>query len=213
MGTEAVWIPMAIAAVGAGASAYNTYQTGRNQDRALAASIQQQQVRQREADALVRAQLERTGQSTPDAERQTAMQEYLTQIQRAQAQAEGGLGVMGDVSARYAGDAGSAGQAIRDYATGTADIYSRIDAPLRQREREGIEFSRLGSDINTLGMLSGSDQYLADLRLRRAGQRNPWIDAFSQAAQGYAGGMSDSGWGSVSSTPAYNKGSTPPGKF
>lgn len=183
MGAEVA--ALAIAAIGAGASYYNTTQTANNQDQALAQQVQDQQRRQREADALVQAQLQRTGASNPNEERATAMQEYLTQIQRAQGNAEGGLAGAGAVSDRFTSDAGAAGKAISDYATGTADIYSRIDAPLRQREREGIEFSRLGSDIGTVGMLAGSDDYLSRLRLQRASQRNPWIDAFAQAAQSY----------------------------
>lgn len=189
MGAEAAWVPLVVSAIGAGATAYNTYRTGKDQDRQLALGIQQQQARQREADALVRAQLEKTGQSNPDAERSAAMQDYLAQIRRAQGQAEGGLGVMGNISGRYGEDATAAGQAIEDYATGTADIFSRIDAPIRQREREGLEFSRLGSDIGTIGMLSDSDRYLMELRMRRAAQRNPWLDAFGQAAMGYGLGM------------------------
>lgn len=184
MGTEAIWVPAVISAIGAGASYYNTQQTAKRQDRALADQITGQRQRQSDANRVVNEQLERIAGSDAEAERAASMDSYLQQLRRNQGAATGTLGGVGAVSDRFATDAAGAAGDINQYATGTADIFSRIDAPLMQRRNEGIDFARTGNQLGIIGDLAGGDNYIGDLR-RRSITRNPWVDAFSQVAQGY----------------------------
>lgn len=203
MGTEAAWVPMVIAAVGAGASYYNTQQTAKRQDNALADQIRAQGQRQREADSLVQDAILQQQGSTPDEARKASLDQYLGQLQRTQGDATAGLGQIGAVSDRFGQDAAGAAGDIAATGQRTADIMSRIDAPLLQRQNEGISFGRLGSELGRVGMLSESDRYLGDIRMRGI-RRNPWIDAAAAGAQGYAGAMGGAG----SSAPTGATGST-----
>lgn len=201
-------IPIIAAVVGAGAQMYNTNQVNKRQDQALAASINDQNKRQRDADARVNLTLDRQQGSNSAGDQASAMSQYLAQLRRTQGQATAGLDQVGAVSDRYAQGASEAGRGIQDYSSGIADIFSRIDAPNMQRQREGIEFGRLGGDLGTIGYLSDSDRYLGDLRMR-AIRRNPWIDALGSAASsyggsGYGGGSSSGGYGGRSAAGGGN---------
>lgn len=202
MGTEAAWVPWAMAALSAGASVYNAEQTAKRQDNELARQIIAQGERQRAADKIVQDAVLRQGQSSPDEARQSSLDQYLTQLQRTQGQAASGLDQLGAVSDRFSEDSEDAAGDIAATGQRTADIMSRIDAPLLQRQEEGIAFGRLGGDIARVGALSDSDRYLGDIRMRGI-RRNPWIDAAAAAAQGYA-----SGWAPASSGYTGATGST-----
>lgn len=178
-------IPLITLAVGTGVNYYNTQRTLRRQDDALAAQIAQQRERQRVADAAVQNTVQQVAGSDPDAQRQQALNDYLTQLQRTAGNATAGLQPIGAVSDRFTDDAAAAGVELHERGGRTADILSRIDAPIRQRQDEGIQFGRLGSDIARVGALSDSDRYLGEIRMRGI-RRNPWLDAVSQAATGYA---------------------------
>jgi hypothetical protein len=184
MGAAAA-VPLITMAVGAGVNYYNTQRTMRRQDEALAAQIAQQRERQRVADAAVQNTVQQVAGSSPDAQRQQALNDYLTQLQRTAGNATAGLQGIGAVSDRFTDDAAAAGAELHELGGRTADILSRIDAPIRQRQDEGIQFGRLGSDIARVGALSDSDRYLGEIRMRGI-RRNPWLDAVSQAATGYA---------------------------
>lgn len=194
MGTEAIWLPLAMSALGAGASVYNTRQTAKRQDAEAARQIAAQGARQREADALVSDAVMKQGQSNPDAERAASLDQYVTQLQKTQGNAEQGLGQIGAVSGRYNTAADAARAQVQQTGGQTADIYSRIDAPLRQRQAEGIAQGRLGSEVGRIGMLSDSDRYIGDMRMQGIG-RNPWLDAAAGALQGGAGYMAGRGGG------------------
>jgi hypothetical protein len=192
MGTEALWIPLVVGGLSAGANYYNTRRTLKKQDNELAAQIIAQGRRQSEADAAVRNAILKTEQSNPDGQRRTALNSYLEQLQRSQGNATAGLGQIGAVSSRYADDADAAGADIAARGQQTADIMSRIDAPVRQRQDEGVNFMRLGTDIDRVRALSDSDRYIGDIRMRSI-RRNPWLDALSQAASGFATSFSGGG--------------------
>lgn len=191
MGTEAIWIPAVVAAVGAGASYYNTTQTAKRQDNELTRQIMAQGQRNRQADSAVSEAILAQQGSNPEAERQKASDAYLERLRRTRPNANAGFGQIGAVSDRFADSAQDAANDIDATGAQTADIYSRMDAPLRQRQNEGVAFGRLGSEIGRIGLMSDSDAYLSDLRMRSI-RRNPWIDAAAGAAGMYASGYQPS---------------------
>lgn len=185
MGTEGVWIPAVIAAVGAGASYYNTEQTAKRQDAELARQIVASSQRQREADALVNKTLMEQEGSNADQYEKDALQQYTEQLQRTKGSANRGLSQVGEVSDRFAQDTANAEKTIDDYGASTAKLYSRIDAPANQRMAEGITFSRLAGDLDTVRSGFQSADYLNRMRLGNI-RRDPWLDAFTQAAESYS---------------------------
>lgn len=196
MGTEGVWIPALIAAVGAGASAYNTRQTAKEQDSALARQLRGQAERQRGADAKVSEIIAKQAASTPDDERLTASSNYLQALKQAKGKATGGLAQISGASDAFKQATVGAEQGIGDYGQRIASLLSSIDAPYMQRMNEGLTINR---DAGELGLLERFDQganWLDDLRLRGI-RRNPWIDAAGSALQGYGGAMASGGGGSV----------------
>jgi hypothetical protein len=76
-----------------------------------------------------------------------------------------------------------------------AGLLSRIDAPGRQRQREGFGFGRLASDLGTIGRASAGDDFLTQLRLRGI-RENPWRQAAASVLQNYGGFLADTGFGS-----------------
>lgn len=189
-------IPLIATAIGTGVQAYQTQKVARQQDRALADQIQRQARTQSEADALVRNIVSETEQSRPQESAQDALSQYLDVARRTQGQALGSLGGVG--GDRFSQDVADATAGLSEYTGRTADIFSRIDAPARQREAEARRFGRLGTDIGTLMDRSAGDRYLGDIRMRSI-RRNPWLDALGQAAQGYGMSAASGGVGSTGS--------------
>jgi hypothetical protein len=182
MGTELL-IPLAATVIGSGAQYYNTRQTAKQQDRIAAQGIRTQAAKQRQADSLVDTRIDEFADSSPDAQREQALTDYLTQLRTARGSAQGTTNVPG-ASGRYQADTESAGADIQNYGSRAADILSRISAPSRQRQDEAIRTGRLGADLGGVARESSGEDYLT--RLRAAGvQRNPWIDAAGQVASSF----------------------------
>ena len=184
-----------ISAAVTSASAGNQYQVAKQKDRDNAAGIRNDAVNQREADRLVQQTVDRQRLSNPDNDATSSLAQFTQQLQRTQGQANAGLNQLGGVSDRYAADAGAAKQGIADYASGQANLFSRLDAPMLQRQREGIDFSRLGSDLNRVRNASDSNRYLTGLQIASR-QANPLLAGFSEANDAYIGaGGTYGGWG------------------
>ena len=169
--------------IGQALGAYEQNRTANRQDKASAKAIRAQALRQQQADALVRAAVQTQANSNPNADRMSSLNKYMAQINGAQGAATSGLHQVGNVSDRYTQEASGAEGDIGNYARTFADLFSRTDAPLLQRQREGIAFGRLGSDINRVGMGSDSDRYLSELKLRGI-RNNPWTMGFASALTG-----------------------------
>lgn len=185
MGTEAAWVPYAVALLAAGGSAYNTKKTADDQDAVAARGIREQAARQKEADARVNEELGALEESNPDAERQKAMNDYLTQLRANRAQVEGGGRVPG-ASDEYQRDIATSKADIGNYGEKLSGVLSRIRGPLEQRRNEAYGRARTSSDIEGVARNAEGDDWLNRLRLSRV-RRNPWIDAAAAAGMAYAG--------------------------
>ena len=192
MGTEAIWVPLAISAVGAGASAYNQHQVAKRQEEVAQNSSVRQQRKQQEADARLNSELDTLGTSGPDAERKAALDGFLQQLRANAGEAGGSSNVIGG-SDRFKKDSATSGAAIKNYGTTRADNLSRISAPGMQRRREGYGINRAGDDVAGIGRDANAEAFLSQLRMQSI-RANPWIDAAGQIAQGVGSGMAASGW-------------------
>src|SRR4051812_9942209 len=111
MGTEALWIPAVMAAVGTGVQAKEQHDTLKEQDEAAAQGIRTQAGHQREADARVAQEVNKIGQSSPEDSQREATDAFMSQLKRTRAQAQGG-GSVGAVSDAYATDSTQAGKDV-----------------------------------------------------------------------------------------------------
>ncbi|MCW0413476.1 hypothetical protein NG831_06565 [Xanthomonas sacchari] len=200
MGSEAVWVPLALAAVGAGTSYYNTQQTAKRQDNALADQIRQQNARQAEADAQVNNLVQKRATSDASTERAQTLGAYLDQVRAATGAATSGLGQVGKVSDAYQQAANDAALGVADYGQKSAQLMSRIDAPTQQRQREALQNAQFQTDLGLIKRNAAGDDYLAKLRLQRI-RENPWLSAASQLATSAAASSAASGgFGSAGSS-------------
>jgi hypothetical protein len=175
-------------------TAYQADRQASKQDAALAQGMRQQGARQREANARVDQELEKLKTSNADAERKSANDQYMQQLQRTRAAAEGSVpGVVGG-SDRFASDVIAQNAAAEQTSAKIADLMSRIAAPALQRQRENTGFGRLTSDVGVIGRGSAGDDFLTQLRVRGI-RANPWVTAGAGVLGGAAQGMAANGWG------------------
>ena len=191
------WIALGITLLGAAASAYNTQQTAKKQDRALAAQITQQGKKQQQASAKIAEALAAQAQSDPADEQAQQMESYLTTLRQGQQNAGLNTGP-GGFSEAYRQGTAEAGQQLGEYGSTRAGLLSSIDAPRLQRQNEGILFDTLGNELRMIGREASGQNYLDQLRYNSI-RRDPWLDALSGVASG-AGGAMASGAGSSANT-------------
>lgn len=195
MGLEtAALVALGGTALSAGANYYNGKQTAKRQDNELAKQIRQRSQLQGEADTAVNRLLAQRAASDSGGERAATANQYLDQVRQAQGAATAGLQQRGAVSDAYRQSANDAALGIGDYGATAANLMSRIDAPMQQRQREGVENAQLGSDLGRVARRSSGQDYLGQLRLQGI-RRNPWLDAFSQLASGASTAVAGSSFG------------------
>ncbi|KRG39092.1 hypothetical protein ARC78_14835, partial [Stenotrophomonas pictorum JCM 9942] len=174
MGTESIWIPMVMAGLSAGVNYNEQRKTAKRQDNILAGQIQQNSVRQAEADRAVGDALRDRSLSSAEQERASTGNQYLDQVRAAQASATQGLGQAGAVSNAYRQAANDAALGVGDYAAKTAGLMARIDAPTQQRQREAVASEQLRTDLGLIGRKSSGDDFISQLKLRNV-RPNPWV--------------------------------------
>lgn len=207
MGTEAAWVPLLIAATGAGASYVNTTRTAKRQDQVLAEGIRQKSRTQQGADAKVNELIAKTGDSNAEADKGQALQQYMATLKQSRGQAVGGLAPMSGASEAYAADANQAALGIDDYGSKIAGLMSRIDGPAAQRRREGNDQADFGVAIDQIKRFAEGDDFINRMKLNGV-RRNPLLDAFASFAQGTASGMAGAPSGSAGiGVPAQGSGS------
>lgn len=187
MGTEAAWIPLVLAAVGTGASVYNTKQTAKKTDNALARQIEAAAQKGREGNKLTTELVDKTAESSPQASEQNALKQYITQLQSANGVATAGIGEGGGASDRYNAESAEAALGVGQYGEQLAGTASKIDAPKRQRDEESFDRARTGSKLLDVERRARAIDFIKGLAVQKAGVRNPYVDAFSQLANGAAG--------------------------
>lgn len=194
-------LPLIALAASTAATAYNTRQTMKKADAALASGIRKRAATQRRADAKIDQAITETGASRPDAA--SINQQYQQALQGTEQNARAGQTLSG-LSKEYDAATTAATAGREASVSKVADLLSRIDAASQQREREGQARANLGSNLGVLERESQGQDFLAKLKAQSV-RRNPWLDMFAKGLQAYAtrgaGGSIGSSLGSVYGTP------------
>lgn len=206
MGTEAVWVPLVMAAVSGAATYINNRNTARRQDHELAAQLRAQGDKQREADARTAQLLTQQAQSTDAKDRTESLATYNRELAMKAPQANKLLAAPGAVSDAYQKSGSDASLGIADYGKRIADLTASIDAPQQQRMRDRREIiDPYQTDIGMIARRNAGDNFLSNLRLRNI-QPNPWLSLTAgiagAAAGSYAKGMGAGTAGASMGAPA-----------
>jgi hypothetical protein len=194
LGTEALWVPAAIAALGAGATYYNTDQTAERQDRTAAQQIMDSGRRQQQADTVVDNLIRQQSASSPQDEIEQSTNDYIAQLQRGNVGREGAAPGVG--GAAFQADQIASDAALSKYGTDLASLFGRVSAPALQRRNEGVLFNDASSQLGLIKRGLAGDEFINNLKLK-AIARDPYLDAFASVAGGAAGSGTD--WGNLGS--------------
>lgn len=197
----AVGISLALAAGGAAVSYNNTRRTARNTDNALADQIRNQSVKQREADAKVNETVGELEGSTAADERTKRLDDYMQTLRTSKGGLESGL-TPAIGSAAFRADAAGDAQDVQKYAGDTAGLMARIDSAGLQRQGEAFSYGKLGTDLGLIGREARGRNWLDDLRVRRASQRNAGMDALSALLSGAGSAVASGSGGAAGSASA-----------
>lgn len=192
MGTEAVWIPLALSALGAGTSFVNTRNTARRQDQEAASNIRQLGERQRDADGEITRLLADTAASDPQQEIGDSLKQYTSELERNKGMQSSGTQTLSGASSAYQAEAAKDAMGVAKYGDKLAGLMSRIDGAARQRENEGIRMDQSQNIISQLARRSQGDEYLSNMRMDSI-RDNPLLSAVSQLAYGAASTTGGSG--------------------
>lgn len=176
-------LPLLLTAIGAGTSAVNTGISNRRRDRTAAEGIRVQGETQAEANRRVNERVADIAQSTPEAERTASLEGFLDTLRNASTTTGGEADPLALGGQRFA-ERVEGGEAVtRKRGVESADILSRIDAPLRQRAREQGRVGDTALQLSELGRQSQAQDFITQLRV--ASKRpNTIVEALAQAAKG-----------------------------
>lgn len=192
MGTEAVWIPLVMAALGTGVSVYNQNQTAKKQDNTLAQQIRDQQAIQQKANSRTSQLINQQSQQTDQPQKQASQAQFANQLAANQPEALNPLKSVGAVSDAYKSAGANAAQGITSYGNNQADLLSSIAAPGQQRRENQKNLDDYSTDIGNLKTQLGGQDFLSQLKLQGIRQ-NPYLSAASGLLGAGAGAMSSGG--------------------
>lgn len=198
-------IALALAAAAAGTSYYNTQNTAKKQDNALATQLRGQGDKQRKADAKVNAEVERLKGSTAEESRRKGLDSYSQALRQGKHKLESGL-TPNFGSDAFRADSAEAAQGVQRYGADTAGLLARMDAPSQQRQAEAFGYGNLATDLNLIGREAQGQNFLDELRLR-AVRRNAGLDAAASFMGGMAGGIGSGAGAAGSAASAGGTGS------
>ncbi len=206
MGTEAFWIPAALAAVGTGAQSVNQSNANKRQQTAEVQAIGNQQQIRGNANAQVKALTDQIGQNTPAQIQGQETGNFVNTLRKNAGGVDNGgqstsaLAPVSGSNSRYKSDVSTSQKAVQDFGQTNASELSAVDAAVRQRQNEGLAMSSLGTTLNGLNAQSQTQNFTDQLRAQTAGQASPWVSLFSSLAKNGANayamnaGGNYSGW-------------------
>lgn len=193
MGTEAFWVPVAVAALSGGAEYANNRSAQKKQETSQVQALQDQEELQHKASGQASQLTAQIASNTPDAIAAKSTGEYVQQLRSNTANADQ-TPVTG-ASARYGADAARSSAEVKDYGDKYAGEMGNIDAAVRQRQNEGLAMQTLGTNINTLNAQSFAKSFVDQLRSQAAGVPNPGVSLAAGMAN--AGARNYTGAGKV----------------
>jgi hypothetical protein len=181
-----------ISAVGGGASAINNDQALRRKDKQAAAGIRANSQRQGEANTRVNEQIDEIAANTGEAERTASLSDFQNALRSSADSRDGSLQGVSGANDRFAERVSQGKQAVTTRGNDKAQNLSIIDGILRQRQNEGINVGRTGSDLSEIGRQVSAEDFLTRLRVQGE-QPNGLINALAGIAQGVGNGLTARG--------------------
>lgn len=203
MSWVAVGVGLALAVAGGAVSYNNTRNTQRRADDALATQIRNQTLKQRDADAKVNEQVQALEGSTAADERAQRLNDYMDTLRTNRGKLESGL-TPNIGSEAFRADAADTAAGVTQHAGDTAGLLSRIDAANLQRQGEGFAYGNLATDLGLISREARGQNWLDDLRVKRAAQRNAGQDALAAVLSGAGSAVGGMGGSSGASSNAGN---------
>ena len=221
MGTEALWVPLALAAVSGGAQYANASNAASRANNAEGQSIADQAMFRNQANSGVQQLTKQIANNQPNALTDQAKTAFVNTLrQNAAGSTQGGNTAPGNtdfgqsVSALPPGSVGSkqykqgnanSQQQVEQFGNTNAGEMAAADAAVRQRQNEGLSMQTLGTNLNTLGAESYTKNFVDQLRAQQAGQQSPWVSLFSNIAGNLAnyGSKNWGGGGTPGQSPVY----------
>jgi hypothetical protein len=214
MGTEEFWVPAVLAAAGSGAEYVNQSSANSRQQAAETQGIINQQNLEGKANAQVKALTDQIARNSPNQIQGQATGAYVNQLRKNAAGSTQGGSTTGSPTTfgastsalapavgadpRYAADIANSQKQVSDYGNTYANEMGAIDAAVRQRQNEGLSMQTLGTNLNTLGAQSYTQNFVDQLKAQAAGQQSPWVSLFSgllgAGAKNYAGSGGAPAW-------------------
>lgn len=177
------WVAVGVALGSAALGLWNQDRLAKDQDRQAAVTIRNQARKQDTANAKIAQALTAQAESNPADELAQQTNAYIQTLM--QGQQKGGFNTgPGGYSDAYRSDVAREAANVDDYGVERAGLLARIDAPMLQRQGEGVLFDQLRNDIGMIGRDARGQDYLDTLKLKNL-RANPWLDALSQAGVAY----------------------------
>ena len=189
MGTEEFWIPAVLAAVGTGASAYNSISANQRSQASEAQGIQQQQDLRKQAAGMVNKTVSTIAQSNPQALTRQATGDFVNQLRTNEAGANSNnSGVISTPGAnsRFSTDLAASSAKTDQFGDKMSGDLASMGAAVRQRQQEGLDMGTLQTNTGLIGAQAGADSFITQLRSAAAGQQNPWVNMGAGLLQGGA---------------------------
>jgi hypothetical protein len=217
MGTEAFWVPAVLAAVSGGAQYANASNAASRANNAEAQSIADQAQFRNQANGQVQQLTKQIANNQPNVLADQDKTAFVNTLRaNAAGSTQGGnvapgstnfgqavsalpVGTVG--SSRYKAGNAAAQQEVEQFGNTNAAQLANVDAPVRQRQFEGLDMQSLGTNLNTLGLESHTQNFVDQLRAQQAGQQNPWVSLFSNIA-GNLANYGSKNWGGSTPTSA-----------
>lgn len=125
-------------------------------------------------------------QKGPEPERAAAQADYTRAVRQARDQGDSSTSTtLG--GATFKADAAKASGAQAAYGNTAANQFARMDAPIRQRERETRGVANAGVDVRRELNRGSSADFLARLRATNRARTSPWAAILGQLGQRIAG--------------------------
>ena len=180
MGTEAFWIPAAIAAVSAGANYANQSAANKRGQSAEQLALQNQNNFRNNANNLVKQQTQQIATSDPTQLARTEESQFVNNLRKNEAgSAAGGptntntntfgqpvsaLSSVPGASKRYNAGTKASQNEVQQYGDTEAGEESAVDAAINQRKNEQLGMQTLQTNLNTINMNSKLQGFVDQLR-------------------------------------------------
>jgi hypothetical protein len=206
VGTEAFWVPLVLSAVGTGAEAVNQRNANNRAQGVETQNIIQQQQLENEANVGAKNLTRQIANSSPAAVANKQEGAFVQNLRQNEAGASAGGSTTNDNdlfgqstsglpsstvgSSRFKQDNATAQTQVNQYGSDLAKTMSNINAPVIQRQEEGLGMQDYATGLNLLQGQSQGENFVNQLRAEAAGQANPYVSAiagmFTKGANAYS---------------------------